>query len=88
VTAQTQSAATVPAIRAFVRYDLDKFLPHVARRVLAAEFTSQSDMARAYGINKATTTKWKKRAVRMGLTDARCWDRGLTLGRLAHELAA
>jgi hypothetical protein len=57
VTTQTQPAATILTIRAFVRYDLDKFLSHVVHRVLAAEYTSQSDTARADGINKTTTTK-------------------------------
>jgi hypothetical protein len=79
---------TEPNVRTFARHDLDALLPHVVRRVHAAEFTSQADMARSYGIDRATTTKWKKRALRMGLTDAHYWDRGLTLGRLAHALAA
>ena len=82
----TTAAAPVP--RAFKRHDLHAVLPAVCRRVHAAEFTSQTDMAKAYGIDKATATRWKKRALSMGLTDHRAWRCGLLLGHMNRALAA
>lgn len=74
--------------RTFTRHDLKAILPAVVRRIHAAEFSSQSDMARAYGVDKATTTRWKRIAFAMGLTDDRAWRCGLLLGRMNKELAA
>jgi hypothetical protein len=61
------------------------FLPKLVSRVHAAEFSTQQDIARAYGTVEGTVTYWKKRALDMGLTDSRAWNRGLLLGRVLTQ---
>lgn len=68
------------------RHNLKSILPTVVRRVHAAEFASQAQMAREYGIDKATATKWKRRAIALGLSDDRAWQRGFILGQVSVML--
>jgi hypothetical protein len=79
----TIPAPAIPAVRG---YNLDSLLPIVARRVHAGDFTSQCDIAKAYGLNKSTTPRWKQRALEMNLTNAQAWNAGLLLGRMNHIL--
>ena len=68
----------------FHRYDLDRILPIVARRVLASDFASKLEIARSYGIHKDTVKHWRRRAVEMNLITDIDWQRGLLTGRLAR----
>jgi hypothetical protein len=79
---------TVNHRRTFTRHDLDDLLPAVVQRVHAAEFASQPDIARAYGVYKSTVTRWKQIALTKGLTNTRAWSAGLLLGRMNKTLAA
>lgn len=83
-----QTTNTAPKPDTFKRYPLDSTLPHMVRRVHNAEFKSQDDIASAYGIDKGTASRWKRRAMNMGLIDSRSWRYGLLLGQLRSEFAA
>jgi hypothetical protein len=50
--------------------------------VLRAEFASQDDVARAYGVDKCTVSRWKYEAHSRGLIDPTDWRRGLLFAKL------
>ena len=67
------------------RHDLTAVLPELARRVLAAEFTTLDEVAVAFGIDKATASRWKDKTVAGGLLDARAWRCAFLQARLSRE---
>jgi hypothetical protein len=73
--------------RAFVRHDLDVVLPTLAHRVLSAEFASQDGIARAFNVDKATVSRWKRLALGRGLINPQDWQRGLLAAQM-REVAA
>lgn len=70
-----------------IRRNLDDLLPTLVQRVHGAEFSSQPDIARAYGVRKSTVTHWKQTALSKGLTTVRSWSAGLLQGRIDKTLA-
>lgn len=79
-----------PAIltRAYHRYDLDNVLPIIARRVLDGDFTSLADIGEAYGVDRDTAKRWRRRSVEAGLITPAAWRRGMLKGRLVRLGAA
>lgn len=74
--------------RAYHRYDLDNVLPIIARRVLDGDFASLADIGGAYGVDRDTAKRWRKRAVDAGLITPAAWSRGILKGRLSRIGAA
>lgn len=70
------------------RHDLSTVLPELASRIRAGEFATLDEVAAAFGIDKATASRWKDRAVAQGLIDARTWRYAFLDARLAREVAA
>ena len=63
-------------------YDLDNVLPIVCRRILAGEFSSKEEIARAYGVHWETVKKhWRPRAIKAGLITPAAWRKGILKGR-------
>lgn len=85
---QSNLPTTTLKTRTFKRHDVATLIPELVRRVVAAEFTSLSEVAESYDVDKATTCRWKARAISGGLIEERLWRLSMLQARLNREMAA
>ncbi len=64
------------------KHNLDRLLPELVRRIRSAEFSSQNEIAAAYGVTKSTVADWKRIAIERNLIDPVSWFVGLHSAKL------
>jgi hypothetical protein len=72
--------------RPFRRHDLNALLPLLVSGVKAGHFAAQNEIARSFGVDRATSHRWQRAAVERGLITEAEWFFGLCRGRAARIL--